>query len=118
MLRKNFILTQDDRLQYGQSTFQGTFYDISQQQFYIDSATNYNYLKKHLFQVQIYIGSSSTSYKRKTYSLTDIARDVGGVVNVLLLFFSIVISPFASHSFLTKAISRLYYARTKDINLF
>jgi hypothetical protein len=68
--------------------------------------------------VQIYIGSTSTSYKRKTYSLTDIARDVGGVANVLLLFFSIVTSPFASYSFMTKAISRLYYARTKDNNLF
>ena len=71
-----------------------------------------------MFQVQIYIGSSSTSYKRKTYSLTDIARDVGGVANALLLFFSVAASPFASHSFITKAISRLYFAKTKDNKLF
>jgi hypothetical protein len=49
MLRKNFVTTQDARLQYGQFTYKDTFFDISSQQLYLDSDKNYNYLKKHLF---------------------------------------------------------------------
>ena len=71
------------------------------------------YLKRN-----IYIGSSSITYVRKVYSITDIARDVGGVANVLLVFFSTFMAPFSYFSFITKAISHFYYAKTDEKNLF
>jgi hypothetical protein len=43
---------------------------------------------------------------------------VGGIANFLLLFFSMTMGPFAKHSFITKAFSKFYLAKTKDNNLF
>jgi hypothetical protein len=50
--------------------------------------------------------------------LTDIARDIGGLANVLLIFFSQLIYPLAHFSFILKAIKKFYYAKTKDKTLF
>ena len=57
-------------------------------------------------------------YTRKIYSLTDVATDVGGIANFLLLLFSMTMGPLAKHSFITKAISKFYFAKTKDNRLF
>ena len=55
---------------------------------YLDFNTNWNYKNKHLVQIQLFISSNSIQYIRKSYSLTDIARDIGGLANVLLVFFT------------------------------
>jgi len=69
-------------------------------------------------QIQIYIGSSSISYSRKSYSLTDVARDIGGLTNVLIIILQTLVYPYAHHSFLLRSIKRLYTAKTRDKNLF
>jgi hypothetical protein len=53
-----------------------------------------------------------------SYSLINVAKDVGGLANILLLFFSLIIYPVSNFSFFLKAINKLYFARTKDNKLF
>jgi hypothetical protein len=44
--------------------------------------------------------------------------DLGGVFEVIMVFFGFIISPVSEHSFFLKSIKKLYYARTKDRKLF
>jgi hypothetical protein len=46
-----------------------------------------------------------------------VLKDVGGLTNVLVVFFSIINYPFACFSSLLKAIKKLYLVRTKDKSL-
>ena len=46
------------------------------------------------------------------------AKDVGGLTNLLIVIFSLVNMPLASFSSFTKAIKRLYLAKTRDKTLF
>ena len=50
--------------------------------------------------------------------MINIAKDVGGLANVLLLSFSLFVYPISNFSFFLRAINRLYLARTKDNKLF
>jgi hypothetical protein len=45
-------------------------------------------------------------------------KDVGGLTNVLVVIFSLTNYPLANFASLIKAIERLYFARSKDKNLF
>jgi len=71
-----------------------------------------------MVQINIEIGPASILYQRVSYSLINVAKDVGGVANVLLLTFSLVVYPFSNFSFFLRAINKLYFARTKDSKLF
>jgi hypothetical protein len=53
-----------------------------------------------------------------SYSFIDVVKDVGGLANVLIVIFSLTNYPLASFSSLVKAIERLYFAKSKDKNLF
>jgi hypothetical protein len=47
-----------------------------------------------------------------------VVKDVGGLANVLIVIFSLTNYPLANFSSLVKAIERLYFAKSKDKNLF
>jgi len=44
--------------------------------------------------------------------------DVGGVLEVFIIAFSFVLNPIAEHSFIIKAASKLFRARTFSENIF
>ena len=44
--------------------------------------------------------------------------DLGGVLEVLIGFLGVVLYPISEHSFIMKALSILYLARTKSKNVF
>ena len=58
------------------------------------------------------------NHERKIYTLIDILGDLGGVVQIIVLFFGVFLNPIAEHSFVMKATKRLFTAKTKDDNLF
>ena len=64
------------------------------------------------------IGPASILYQRISYSLIEVAKDVGGLTNVLIVIFSLLNMPFAHFSSFIKSLKRLYLVRTKDKNLF
>ncbi len=77
-----------------------------------------NYDKKHIIYISLEIGPASTLYQRVSYNLIDVAKDVGGLTNVMVVILSLLNMPFANFSSFTKAIKRLYFAKTKDNKLF
>ena len=44
--------------------------------------------------------------------------NLGGVIEVFVIIFGIVIFPLSEHKFTMKAIQLLFFARTKDSNFF
>ena len=54
------------------------------------------------------------SHTREVYNILDLIGDLGGVFDILVRFFAIFISPVAEFLFTTKAISKLFLARTND----
>jgi hypothetical protein len=77
-----------------------------------------NYFKKYLLQISISIGSDSLFFQRQFYSVLDIAKDVGGLINALFAIFSVITCPMANYSFILRAIKKIYILRTKDNDLF
>ena len=58
------------------------------------------------------------NHERAIYSLLDLLGDLGGVTEVMMIVFCFVILPISEHSFVVKAMKKLYIARTKDTDLF
>lgn len=44
--------------------------------------------------------------------------DLGGITQIFYLIFGIILYPFSEHSFVVKALKKLYYARTRDNEIF
>jgi len=57
-------------------------------------------------------------HKRKIYDLLDLLGDVGGVSSILIFVFSFICDPITHHSFVMKAMKKLYMVRTKDDTVF
>jgi hypothetical protein len=64
------------------------------------------------------MGSQIGEHERKIYGILDVLGDFGGVQQVLETVAAILMGPIAAHAFLSKAISKLYLARTDDAALF
>lgn len=55
-----------------------------------------------------------TSYnERAVYNLMNFIGDIGGVVDVILIFLGMFIYPFQEHSFKMKALKKLYLVKTQ-----
>ena len=50
--------------------------------------------------------------------MIEVLGDVGGVVEIILVFFSFLIVPISTHSFYIKAINKFFVAYTKDSKIF
>lgn len=74
--------------------------------------------EKDLYKIFITFDQIFTKHKRTQYNLIDILGDVGGVLELLIFIFGVVMYPWSEFSFLTKALQRLYLARTKKESLF
>ena len=50
--------------------------------------------------------------------MMDLIGELGGVLEVLILFCSIFLTPVSEHTFILKALETLYLGRTLDKDLF
>jgi hypothetical protein len=50
--------------------------------------------------------------------LLDLLGDLGGVTEVIMIVFGLIIFPVSEHSFIIKAVKKLYMAKTKNDKLF
>ena len=66
----------------------------------------------------ISFGQTKTSHQREVYNLFDLIGDLGGVLEVILAVLGLFILPVSEHSFVMKALSKLYLARTSQTDLF
>jgi hypothetical protein len=58
------------------------------------------------------------SHERAIYGLLDLLGDLGGVTEVMMIVFSFLLLPISEHSYIVKAMKKLYIARTRDEDLF
>ena len=57
-------------------------------------------------------------HSRAIYSFLDLLGDLGGVTEIILLIFGGLLFPISYHSYITKAINRLYFAQTNNAKIF
>ena len=57
-------------------------------------------------------------HERKIYGFFDLLGDLGGVTEIIMLVFGLFLYPISEHSFILEAANKLYFARTKDNNMF
>ena len=59
-----------------------------------------------------------SQHRRNIYNIFDVLGDVGGVLEVITFVFGIILLPVSYHSFILKASSKFFMARTRNDNLF
>jgi hypothetical protein len=94
----------------------GSYYDFERLD-YFEVPTSI-YLNGEIFRFVISLGTSKNQHQRELYNLLDFIGDLGGVFEILVSFFSFFIMPISEHSFILKALSKLFLARTSDAKLF
>jgi hypothetical protein len=57
-------------------------------------------------------------HTREAYGFLDLIGDLGGVLEVLVGFLGFFMMPLSEHSFVLKALNKMFLARTYDTNLF
>lgn len=60
----------------------------------------------------------AVGHERAIYSLLDLLGDLGGVTEVMMIVFCFLLLPISEHSFIVKAMKKLYIARTRETDLF
>ena len=70
--------------------------------------------KDSLYQAIVFRDNQKVSHSRAIYSFLDLLGDLGGVTEIILLVFGAILFPVSYHSYITKAINRLYFAKVAD----
>lgn len=52
------------------------------------------------------------------YNSLDLLGDLGGVTEVIMIFFGFILTSVSEHSFYLTATSKLFFARTSDSTIF
>jgi len=68
--------------------------------------------------IDIYFDNVQFLHTRKVYALFDAFGDFGGIKEVIMLVIGFLMAPISEHSFIVKAISKLYLARTSQPHIF
>ena len=71
-----------------------------------------------LIDINFALYSETIIHSRIVYGWLDLLGDLGGVSEIIGIVFGFFLLPVSYHSFIMKASQHLYYARTKDNNLF
>ena len=53
-------------------------------------------------------------HERTVYNFLDLLGDMGGLVDIIVSFFGIVLFPMSKFSFILKALEKLYQVSSKD----
>jgi hypothetical protein len=61
---------------------------------------------------------SEVLHSREVYHIMDLIGDLGGVFEVIITIFGIFVFPMSQHSFVMKALEKLFLARTLDNSMF
>jgi hypothetical protein len=80
----------------------------------IDDSYVIEYDPNSFYQELLWINGLATSYERKVYNLLDLLGDLGGVLEFILILFSIFLSPISEFSYYLKLAKKLFFARIKS----
>jgi len=113
-MQKNFIETEDYWVPVSGS-YEGDYYTVAK---VIDKPTIPGKFGSELLRVSIFLQDEAVFYQREVYNLLDLVGDMGGVVEIIVIVFGVILYPIAEQAFILKAISELFKARTSDSDLF
>lgn len=71
----------------------------------------------NLLTFVLFMENMGHDFHAKTFSILDTVGMIGGVFEVLLFLFGLLMFPLSEHSFYLNAGKRLYFARTANPNL-
>ena len=66
----------------------------------------------------MYLNEEGVNYTREVYHILDVLSDLGGIIEVIMIIFGFILFPISEHSFYLKAARMLFFARSKDQNMF
>ena len=101
-----------------QITYEGSYFDIStnlQRPLKKSSSPEYNDL---LAQSVLFLEPSTASFEREAYNSLALLGDLGGVLEVIMLFIGFFVRPLSAHSFIQESARKLFFARTSQEDLF
>lgn len=114
----NEIWTLDDVFQvFGSTEDEHGFLDI-ESVIKDDLSPQYVHGVRCYCQFFITLSSETVKHTRRTYSFWDLTGDLGGTMEVAIVFFTFLISPWAEFQFYLKAMQKIYNVKTKKINEF
>ena len=61
------------------------------------------------------LNNQEVYHERQVFTVTDLLGNIGGILDILLLIAKLLISPYASLSFMNTFISKLYTIKTKNL---
>jgi hypothetical protein len=68
----------------------------------------------NLLNFELYLDNMGIDHHARTFSILDVVGMIGGVCEILLVVFGILVFPIAEHSWYLSAAKRLYLARTSN----
>ena len=70
-----------------------------------------------LLRVSTYLQEEAAFHEREIFNLMDLIGEIGGVIEVVVLVFGVLIYPISKQSFVLKATKELFKARTSNDDL-
>ena len=99
----------------GDEIVEYTFYDVGQ-------TVQYQQVPEveagNLFTTIIYLSDEMTFFSRQIYSILDLLGEFGGITEVVMLLSGFYLYSISEHSFVIKALQKLFIARTSNKRLF
>jgi len=113
-LQRNEILTYDKWFLNVYPSIEDFFYTVGgviQENIspYVDPVT--------VFSVYYYVHSEMITHERQVYSFVNMGEELGGIIEIMVVFCSIFVLPISTFSFKLKAIRNLFFVRTAQNNL-
>ena len=71
-----------------------------------------------MFKMMFSMVGEVQEHERSIYTIMDLIGDLGGVHDLIVLFFSFFMSGISEHSFVSKALGILYLVKTTKPDLF
>ena len=119
LLRKNSIELHDSWVWPDTITYTGDFYNFVRKieskyhiGLYSDGEELNYYRSVHNLQ------PTNTQHTRQFYNMMDLIGDLGGVMDIIIMLFGLVLYPYASYSYNLEMQRCLYKARTNDNKMF
>ena len=71
----------------------------------------------NVFSTIYWIHPQIITHERQVYSFVNMGEELGGIIEIMVVFCSIFVLPISTFSFKLKAIRNLFFVRTSQRNL-
>ena len=93
------------------------FYDVGRINHREMDISYYNHMpeaKNSYFQSILFRDNQRIYHARATYDILDLLGNLGGIVEIMSVIFGVFLMPISYHSYVVKAINRLFFVNSKE----